>query len=83
MIAYLDRGVRNGKLSENARDAALSRLAVTSDLGEFTGCHLVIEAVAERLEAKAAIFGTLDKVLAPEAKFASNTSFLPITELAA
>ncbi|MDQ1006074.1 3-hydroxybutyryl-CoA dehydrogenase [Streptomyces sp. V4I23] len=84
VTASLDRGVRSGKLSEDDRDTALSRLTFTSDLGDFTDRRLVIEAVAEQLEVKTATLTTLDKVLeSPEAIIASNTSSIPIMELAA
>lgn len=84
VTASLDRGVRSGKLSEDDRDTALSRLTFTSDLGDFTDRHLVIEAVAEQLEVKTATLTTLDKVLdSPEAIIASNTSSIPVMELAA
>ncbi|MGW0704303.1 3-hydroxybutyryl-CoA dehydrogenase [Streptomyces sp. NPDC002867] len=84
VTASLDRGVRSGKLSEDDRDTALSRLTFTSDLGDFTDRRLVIEAVAEELEVKTATLTTLDKVLdSPEAIIASNTSSIPIMELAA
>ncbi|MEV7869964.1 3-hydroxybutyryl-CoA dehydrogenase [Streptomyces sp. NPDC088124] len=84
VIASLDRGVRSGKLSEEDRDAALSRLAFSADLGDFADRHLVIEAVAERFEVKTATLATLGKVLrSPDAIIASNTSSIPVMDLAA
>jgi 3-hydroxybutyryl-CoA dehydrogenase len=78
----LARGVRNGKLSEQDRDAALGRLRFTTDLGEFADRELVVEAVAESEQVKTEVFATLDKVVTdPEAIFASNTSSIPIMKL--
>jgi len=78
----LDRAVRSGKLDEPSRDAALSRLAFTTDLGEFADRDLVIEAVAEHEATKVEIFTTLDKVVVREdAILASNTSSIPIMKL--
>jgi 3-hydroxybutyryl-CoA dehydrogenase len=78
----LNRGVRNGKLSEADRDAALSRLRFTTDLGDFADREMVVEAVAENEQTKLEVFGTLDKVVTdPEAILASNTSSIPIMKL--
>jgi 3-hydroxybutyryl-CoA dehydrogenase len=79
----LDRGVRNGKLSEADRDAAVSRLTFTTDLGDFADREFVVEAVAEHEPTKLEVFATLDKVVtAPDAVLASNTSSIPIMKLA-
>jgi 3-hydroxybutyryl-CoA dehydrogenase len=78
----LDRGVRSGKITGSARDAALSRIAFTTDLGDFTDRQLVIEAIAENEHAKTEVFSVLDKVVEdPTAIFASNTSSIPIMKL--
>jgi 3-hydroxybutyryl-CoA dehydrogenase len=78
----LARGVRNGKLSTEDRDAAMNRLRFTTDLGEFADRDLVVEAVAENEQVKTEVFATLDKVVTSrEAIFASNTSSIPIMKL--
>jgi 3-hydroxybutyryl-CoA dehydrogenase len=78
----LARGVRSGKLAEDDRDAALARLAFTTDLGDFADRDIVIEAVAEHEATKVDVFRTLDKVVRREdALFASNTSSIPIMKL--
>ena len=83
IAASLARGVRSGKLTDQERDAALSRLEFTTDLGDFADRQLVIEAVAEHEATKLEVFTTLDKVvLAEDAIFASNTSSIPIMKLA-
>lgn len=78
----LARAVRRGKLTEPERGAALARLRLTTDLGEFADRDLVVEAVAETEQIKADVFAVLDKVVQnPEAILASNTSSLPIAKL--
>ncbi|WP_405406435.1 3-hydroxybutyryl-CoA dehydrogenase [Streptomyces sp. NBC_01104] len=84
LIDSMDRGLRGGKLTEEEREATLRRLAFTSDLADFADRDLVIEAVAERPDAKMSVFEQLDRVLADsEAVIASNTSSIPIIDLAA
>lgn len=78
----LARGVKNGKLAEEERDAALSRMRFTTDLADFADRQVTIEAVAEDEGIKTEIFATLDKVVEDdEAIFASNTSSIPIMKL--
>ncbi|GHG28523.1 3-hydroxybutyryl-CoA dehydrogenase [Streptomyces zaomyceticus] len=84
LIASLDRGLRAGKLSEEERDATLRRLSYTSDLDALADRDLVVEAVAERRDVKASVFARLDRVLTGrDAVIASNTSSIPIIDLAA
>ncbi|WP_405855761.1 3-hydroxybutyryl-CoA dehydrogenase [Streptomyces sp. NBC_01515] len=79
----LDRGVRRGKLTEETRDLALARLSFTHDLGDMADRQFVIEAVAENRDIKTSVIRTLDKVVAdPDAVLATNTSSLPIVDLA-
>lgn len=80
----LDRAVRNGKLEEAERDAALGRLRFATSLTEHADRQLVVEAVAENPEVKSSVFGELDRVVTDEeAVLASNTSSIPIAQLAA
>jgi 3-hydroxybutyryl-CoA dehydrogenase len=80
--ASLGRGLKHGKLTEAERDAALSRIEFTTDLGTFADRQLVIEAVVETEQAKTEVFTALDKVVEDaEAIFASNTSSIPIMKL--
>ncbi|MFI6648068.1 3-hydroxybutyryl-CoA dehydrogenase [Streptomyces sp. NPDC050529] len=84
LIDSVDRGLRGGRLTEEERDETLRRLTFTSDLGDFADRDLVIEAVAERRDAKMLVFERLDRALADsEAVIASNTSSIPIIDLAA
>ncbi len=79
----LARAVAKGKLGEAERDGALARTMFTTKPGDFAGCDLVVEAIVESLDAKNALFAELDDVCGPETIFASNTSSLPITDMAA
>jgi 3-hydroxybutyryl-CoA dehydrogenase len=79
----LDRAVVRGKLSEADRDAAVGRVRGTTGFEEFRDCDLVLEAVAEELDVKRAVFGNLDEVCKPGAILATTTSSLPVIECAA
>jgi 3-hydroxybutyryl-CoA dehydrogenase len=78
----LARSVEKGKLTPEARDAALANLLVTGDQGALAGADLVIESIVEDLGRKRALFGELDRLVQPGAIFASNTSTLRISEMA-
>ncbi len=78
----MDRGVARGKLDEATREAAAAAIAWTTDLDDLAGCQLVLEAVPERLPLKLEIFGVLDRVLDPSAIMATNTSSIPIIDVA-
>jgi 3-hydroxybutyryl-CoA dehydrogenase len=79
----LDRGLERGKLTAAEHAAALDRVRGTTDLADFAGCDLAIEAITENLAAKQAVFAQLDGVAPPHAVLASNTSSISITRLAA
>lgn len=79
----LGRAVAKGKLEAAARDETLGRIRFTTSLDELAGAELVIEAIVESLEAKHELFGRLDGACGPETIFASNTSSLTVTEMAA
>ncbi|MEV6612152.1 3-hydroxybutyryl-CoA dehydrogenase [Kutzneria sp. NPDC051319] len=79
----LDKAVVRGKLAEADRDAALSRIHTTVEFEALGDCDLVIEAVAEELSVKQAVFGALDEVCKPGAVLATTTSSLPVIECAA
>ena len=79
----LGRDVEKGRMKPEERDAALARLKTTTDLSALAAADFVIEAVIENFEAKAAVFRALDPLARPEVIFASNTSSISITKLAA
>jgi 3-hydroxybutyryl-CoA dehydrogenase len=79
----LETAVQRGKLTDEQRVETLSRIAFTTDLGDFADRDLVVEAVAEQEEIKNKIFQTLDQVIERrDAILASNTSSIPIVKLA-
>jgi 3-hydroxybutyryl-CoA dehydrogenase len=80
---FFAKSVERGKMSATDRDAAMARLRSTSTLADLAAADLVIEAVFEELSAKRDLFGALDRVCPPRTLFASNTSTLSITEIAA
>lgn len=80
---FFAKSVERGKMSATDRDAAMARLRPTSTLADLAAADLVIEAVLEELSAKRDLFGALDRVCPPRTLFASNTSTLSITEIAA
>lgn len=80
----LSKGVEKGKLSAEARDAALGRIQTSTSLAEaVSGADLVIEAVPEKLELKRAVLTVADAHAPAGALLASNTSSMSITGLAA
>ena len=79
----LDKLVSKEKISENERDEIFSRIKPIVDLKDAVhDCDLVIEAVPEIMELKKKVYAELDKVAGDQVVFASNTSTLPITEIA-
>lgn len=81
--ARLAKAVEKGTIDASQRAATMGRLSKGSSIKDFATCDLVIEAVIEQFEAKAALFQEIDKVLAPSALLVSNTSSISITRLAA
>ncbi|KJE27271.1 UDP-glucose/GDP-mannose dehydrogenase family, NAD binding domain protein [Geobacillus kaustophilus] len=86
-IANIEKGlarqVEKGKMTAADKDAALVRLARSTDLHAAAEADLVIEAVVENMDVKTKLFAELDALARPETILASNTSSLPITEIAA
>jgi 3-hydroxybutyryl-CoA dehydrogenase len=79
----MDRAVQKEKLSAEDRDAAAARLSYSTAIPDLAECDLVIEAIIEELDAKNALFGELDGLCGEGTIFASNTSSLTITDMAA
>jgi len=78
----LGKQVDRGKLSEEDRDATLARVNATHDLHALKDCDLVIESVVEDLAVKKELFKELDLLVKDEAILATNTSTLPVVEMA-
>ena len=74
--------VRRGKLSEAEQGSALARVSFVTGFHDLADCDVVVEAVPEKLDLKREIFAALDLACRPETILASNTSSIPIAELA-
>ena len=78
----LAKQVEKGRLAEAERAAALERLRVVTDLAELADCDLVLESVIEDLATKRHLFTELDRVCGDSTVLATNTSTLPVVDLA-
>ena len=78
----LNKQVEKGRLEEADRDAALARVTPTGDLHDLADCDLIIESVVEDLAVKKALFQELKGATKEDAILATNTSTLPVIELA-
>src|SRR5437588_5066085 len=78
----LRRGLAGGKLSDADVERITGLMRFTTDLDEFGACDVCIEAIVEHLPEKKQVFARLDSVAAPHAILATNTSSLPIIEIA-
>jgi 3-hydroxybutyryl-CoA dehydrogenase len=78
----LDRQVAKGKLEQAERDAVLARITATDHLGRLAECDLVIESVVEDLATKRELFAELEQIVKPDGILATNTSTLPVVEMA-
>ncbi|MDX3635918.1 3-hydroxyacyl-CoA dehydrogenase NAD-binding domain-containing protein [Streptomyces europaeiscabiei] len=76
------KAVAKGRTTQEKADALLARITPTADPADLAGCDAVIEAVFENTELKHKVFQEIEGVVAPDALLCSNTSTLPITELA-
>lgn len=79
----LARDVSKGKKSEEEKAAILGRIKPSVSLEDAADCDLVIEAIVENFDIKKKVFNELDRIAPPHAILASNTSSLPITQIAA
>jgi len=79
---FLTRKVEKGQLEQSARDDAVARLTVTTDLGALADCDVVIEAAFENLDVKHELFRELERVVRTDTILATNTSALSVTAIA-
>ncbi|QFT72289.1 3-hydroxyacyl-CoA dehydrogenase NAD-binding domain-containing protein [Ruegeria sp. THAF33] len=79
---YLDKGIKRGKVTAEKKEAMLARITATPDLDHLKGCDLIIEAVFEDMGVKAEMTKKVEAIIPEDCIFASNTSTLPITDLA-
>lgn len=86
-VAFIDktlsRNVEKGRITEDEKQEALARLIPSTDLQDADDVDFVVEAASEKMEIKAQIFRKLDEIARPGVILATNTSSLPITEIAA
>lgn len=80
--AFFTKGVAKGKVSEEKKQLFLSRIKASADYADLAGCDLVVEAVFEDRGVKAAVTRDTEAATGSNCVFASNTSALPISELA-
>jgi 3-hydroxybutyryl-CoA dehydrogenase len=78
----LEKAVDRGKLEADERDAMLGRVEFSTDRAALARTDLVTEAVPERLDLKTALFSDLDSICPPSTVLATNTSSLPVTQVA-
>jgi len=86
-VAFIDktlsRNVEKGRITEDEKQQALARLIPSTDLQDAGDVDFVVEAASEKMEIKEQIFRKLDEIARPGVILATNTSSLPITEIAA
>ena len=80
--AALGRSVERGRMSQEDKDAAMALIKGTANVKDFSDCDLVIEVAVEELEVKKQAFIELDGICKADAILASNTSVLPLVEMA-
>ena len=80
---FLSAGVSRGKVKPEDREGTLSRLTGSTDLAGVSNCDIIIEAIVESFDLKKETYARLEPIAKPEAIFASNTSSLSITRMAA
>jgi 3-hydroxybutyryl-CoA dehydrogenase len=79
---FLDKSIEKGKMNANEKKKILSHLKGTTKLEDLKDADLIIEAIFENVKVKKELFRDLDKICKKETYFASNTSTIPITDLA-
>ncbi|APX24248.1 MAG: 3-hydroxyacyl-CoA dehydrogenase [Rhodobacteraceae bacterium] len=79
---YMDKGIARRKATPEKKEAVLSKITATDDYAQLAGCDLIVEAVFEDPKVKAGVTQEVLKHVGPDCIFATNTSTLPISELA-
>ena len=79
----LDKGIKRGKVTVEKKAEVLGRITATTDYAALAGCDLIVEAVFEDPKIKAEVTAKVEAVVGPDCIYATNTSTLPITGLAA
>jgi 3-hydroxybutyryl-CoA dehydrogenase len=79
--SFLARSVEKGRMTQQEKEAIMSRIKGTTNTKDFADCDLVIEATVENMDIKKKVFVELDKIVPKHALLATNTSCLSITDL--
>jgi 3-hydroxybutyryl-CoA dehydrogenase len=79
----LDRLTARGKMTSEQRDATLSRIRPTTELSALADCQFLVEAILESYDLKAGVIRELDTICSPDTIFATNTSSISVTRIAA
>ncbi len=82
LVKSLEKGVQRGKLAPEARDAALAKVTASASVEDLKDVDIVVEAIAEDLTIKQAMFENLDEICKPGAILATTTSSLPVIQIA-
>ena len=80
--SFLAAGVARGKVTEDEKSAVLGRITGTTDIADLADVDLVIEAVTERKDVKSGVLANVAAVVRPDAVITTNTSAIPVSELA-
>jgi 3-hydroxybutyryl-CoA dehydrogenase len=83
VFAQWDKLLEKGRLDAGQVSAYKSRLNCAGTLSELANCHLVVEAIVERLDVKVSLFSELENIVSPNTVLATNTSSLSVTAIAA
>ena len=81
IFSFIDKGIERGKTTLEDKNIVEKNLHGTMELGDFSNCDLIIEAVPEKIDLKKKVFSTLVPIVNADTIFASNTSSLKISEL--
>jgi len=79
----LEKDVSKNKITQEQQESTMANLIPSTDLKDASDCDLVVEAIVENMNIKGKVFKTLDETCKPSCILATNTSSLPITEIAA
>ncbi len=79
---FLQKSVEKGKMDDDEKEKIISRIKGTTELEELKDADVIIEAIFENVDVKKELFKELDKICKEDTIFASNTSTIPITDLA-
>ncbi|MGH9916802.1 MAG: 3-hydroxyacyl-CoA dehydrogenase NAD-binding domain-containing protein, partial [Pyrinomonadaceae bacterium] len=82
ILAEIDQRIARGKSTEGERDACAGNIVIAETLNDLAPAQLVVEAIIETLEAKAALFQSLEAICTPDCLLATNTSSLSVDAIA-